>query len=124
MWVLDLENAPEKLRGLLSRWGVEVRAGLFVGSSSGKAREGLWATVCSLARPETSAVLVYDSAGPQGFEARTLGPHRREVVDVDGLWLVRFHPRPGDAAEPPAESLAPGALDFDPAEFDPEYLAP
>lgn len=122
MWVIDLENAPERLRGTLSRWGVEVRAGLYVGSASARMREGLWEVVLKLSSPETAAVMVTDDTGPQGFIVRTHGKHRREVVDVDGMSLARFHPLVTDAMEPP--EVASDALAFDPAEIDPEYLAP
>ena len=121
MWVIDLENAPERLRGTLARWAVEVRAGLYVGSGGPKARDAIWALVTELARAETSAVLIYDTRGPQGFEARTLGPNRREIVDVDGLWLARFHPLPAADLE-----AIPGAEEevFEVGEVDPGFLEP
>lgn len=122
MWVIDLENPPERLRGTLSRWGVEVRAGLYVGSSTGKVRDQIWELVVTSCRPETSAVLVFDSRGPQGFEVRTHGPNRREIVDVEGLWLARFGPKQGDAAEP--DEVPEEALRFDPAEIEAGYLEP
>lgn len=122
MWVIDLENAPERLRGTLSRWGVEVRAGLYVGSASARMREGLWELVLRLASDETSAVMITDDTGPQGFALRTHGRHRREVVDVDGMSLARFHPLITDAMEP--RELDSDALTFDPSEIDPEFLAP
>jgi CRISPR-associated protein Cas2 len=122
MWVIDLENAPEKLRGTLSRWGVEVRAGLYVGSASARMREGLWEVVLKLSSPETAAVMITDDTGPQGFAVKTHGKHRREVIDLDGMSLARFHPLMTDAVEP--KVLDPDALSFDPAEIDPEYLTP
>jgi CRISPR-associated protein Cas2 len=122
MWMIDLENAPERLRGTLARWGIEVRAGLYVGSAGGKVRDSLWELVKSLATSETNAVMVYDASGPQGFEVRTLGLNRREIVDVDGLWLVRYRPTVSDAAEP--ENVCEEALSFDPSEIDEHYLEP
>jgi hypothetical protein len=65
-----------------------------------------------------------ESTRPQGFEVRTHGPNRRETVDVDGLWLARFHPRPGDAAEPDSGMLTEDAEAFDPAEIEAGYLEP
>lgn len=126
MWVIDLENPPPRLRGLLSRWGIEVRAGLYVGSTSGKVRDAIWELISKLASAETSAVMVFDAQGPQGFEVRTLGPNRREIVDIDGMWLARFTLRTSDAVEPDQDSLAPGADEFDPSMWDVDegYLAP
>ena len=123
MWVIDLENPPPKLRGVLSRWGVEVRAGLYVGSASGKMRDAIWALVVSTSTSLTSAVMVYDARGPQGFEARTHGPNRRRIVDVDGLWLAQFSPPVPDAAEPAPESIKPDDGP-EPWDVDEGYLEP
>lgn len=96
MWVLDLEAAPPRLRGLLSRWALEVRAGLYVASSGARTRELVW----QLVQRELgggNAVLVYDAPRePQGFAVETAGANRREVTRVDGLQLVRFVPREED----------------------------
>ncbi len=124
MWVIDLENAPERLRGTLSRWSVELRAGLYVGSASARVREALWELVKSLATYETSAVMVFASTGPQGFEARTLGVNRREIVDVDGLWLAKYRFLVGDGTEPAAEDLGDGAEEFDVGEIEEGFLEP
>src|ERR1700737_1147505 len=92
MWVIDIEVAPPRLRGRLSRWGVEVRAGLYVGTTGAKVRDAIWKLVCDGLGTEANAVLVYDAHNPQGFEARTAGKNRRNIVDVDGLWLAKFLP--------------------------------
>ena len=91
MWLIDLEAPLARLRGLLARWGVEVRAGLYVGSTGARVRDEIWALVCG-GLGDGNAVLVYDARNPQGFEVRTAGKNRREIADVDGLWLARFKP--------------------------------
>jgi CRISPR-associated protein Cas2 len=96
MWLIDLEAPPPRLRGRLARWGVEVRAGLYVGSTGARVRDEIWALVCG-ELGGGSAVLVYDARNPQGFEVRTAGKNRREIVDVDGMWLARFRPPEGHA---------------------------
>jgi CRISPR-associated protein Cas2 len=110
MLVIDLEAAPPKLRGLLSRWCVEVRAGLYVGSYGKAARQAIWAEVERLADGCTSAVLIYDAANAQGFEFQTLGRNRREPVLHDGLWLVQFKPPP---APPAGTEQSPTETDLD-----------
>ena len=99
MWLIDLEAAPPRLRGMLSRWGIEVRAGLYVGSTGARARDAIWQKVESELGPDANAALVYDARNAQGFEVRTAGKNRREIADVDGLWLAKFHPL--DAARVP-----------------------
>jgi len=118
MWVIDLENPPSALRGLLSRWAIEVRAGLYVGNTSSKTRDSIWNVVQKEVGPDCSAVLICGSAAVQGFEVRTLGPNRREVIDVDGVWLARFLPLV--PAAPSTENPDVGALDIDPAYLDEE----
>ena len=92
-WVIDLDNGTPRVRGALSRWAVEVRAGLYVGTTSAKTRDAIWKGVGQELSPDSRAVLVFPA--PQramGFEARTFGEGRREMVDVDGLLLARFLP--------------------------------
>ena len=92
MWVIDIEAAPPALRGRLSRWAVEVRAGLYVGSSTKKVRDAVWEFVCANLGAEANAVLIHDATNAQGFQAQTAGKNRRRIVDVDGLLLAQFLP--------------------------------
>ncbi|MGA2451668.1 MAG: type I-E CRISPR-associated endoribonuclease Cas2e [Polyangiaceae bacterium] len=91
MWLIDLEAPPAHLRGLLARWSVEVRAGLYVGSTGARVRDQIWALVCT-ELTTGNAVLVYDARNTQGFDVRTAGVNRREIVNVDGLSLAKFLP--------------------------------
>ena len=45
MTIYSLERSPQKLRGMLSRYCLEVRAGLFVGRLDSRMRELLWEKV-------------------------------------------------------------------------------
>jgi len=95
-WVIDLENGSPRVRGALSRWAVEVRAGLYVGTTSAKTRDAIWKVVRFEIERDCRAVLLYPSAQrAMGFEARTLGYGRRELLDFDGLQLARFLPAGG-----------------------------
>lgn len=89
MMVIAVENAPPRLRGRLSLWLAEVRAGVYVGVYSAKTRERIWSEVGELIGPG-SAVIVWATPTDSGFSFDTLGTNRREPVDVDGLTLVRF----------------------------------
>lgn len=89
MMVVVLENAPPRLRGRLSLWLAELRAGVYVGVYSAKTRERIWEEVLQLLG-DGSAVLAWSAPTDSGFAFETAGPNRRDGVDFDGLTLVRF----------------------------------
>lgn len=89
MVVLITECATPGVRGELSRWMIEPRAGVFVGKMSAAVRDKLWELVCS--RLKTGgAALLYSSPTEQGFAVRTHGDRSRELLDYEGLTLVRL----------------------------------
>lgn len=91
MLAIVIENAPPRLRGRLSLWLAEVRAGVYVGSYSARTRERIWAEVLQMLE-DGSAVMVWAAQTDSGFSFETAGVNRRESVDFDGLTLVRFAP--------------------------------
>ncbi|MEW5725481.1 MAG: type I-E CRISPR-associated endoribonuclease Cas2e [Thermodesulfobacteriota bacterium] len=89
MLVIVLENAPPRLRGRLAVWLLEIRAGVYVGRYSRRAREMIWKQVEVLLE-EGNAVMAWSTNTEQGFDFVTLGENRRIPVDLDGLKLVSF----------------------------------
>lgn len=83
-----LERASPSLRGELTRWMLEPQAGVFVGSLSALVRDRLWERVGQSANG-ASCMLIYSTNSEQGFAFRLRGGGSREVVDFDGLSLVR-----------------------------------
>lgn len=96
MMVIVVEHAPPRLRGRLSLWLAEIRAGVYVGVFSARVRERIWAEVVALLG-DGSAAIAWSAPTDSGFEFETAGPNRRVAVDFDGLTLVRF-----GSSEPPA----------------------
>src|SRR2546430_943351 len=92
MVILILERVPAGLRGELSRWMIEPRAGVFVGVPSGLVRDKLWTKVTKSARGG-AALLIHSSRTEQGFTVRTHGDPLRHRVDIEGLTLVRIPSR-------------------------------
>lgn len=86
MTVIVLIAAPEGLRGHLTRWMVEVDAGVFVGNPSHRVREGLWGLLSHRIR-EGQVVMVEPANNEQGWSVRTAGTDRWYPVDYDGLIL-------------------------------------
>lgn len=89
MLVIVVENAPERLRGRLACWLLQVRAGVYVGDVSRKVREMLWQQVEG-GIGGGNAVCAWSAPNESGFELATVGPSRRIPVDFDGLTLVSF----------------------------------
>jgi CRISPR-associated protein Cas2 len=103
--VLILERVPPSLRGELSRWLIEPRAGVFIGKTSALVRDKLWERTCQKAK-DGAAMLLYSAPNEQGFAVRSFGDTSRTLVDWEGLTLVRI-PKPTeevdevDVAAPP-----------------------
>jgi len=88
--VIAANAAPNRLRGRLCAWLLEVRAGVYVGNYSAKTRETIWRHVED-GIADGDAVLLWAAPNEQGFDFKTVGRNRREPVDLDGIMLVRFH---------------------------------
>lgn len=87
MVVMILQNAPQRIRGELTRWMIEPQAGVFVGTMSAMVRDLLWEKVCQ-AMGDKGCLMVHSSNNEQGFLAFAHGDTRRRIVDYDGLQLV------------------------------------
>ena len=86
MTVVVLIAAPEGLRGHLTRWMIEVAAGVFVGNPSARVRDRVW-TVLAERINEGQAIMVEPARNEQGWALRTTGRDRWYPVDFDGLIL-------------------------------------
>ncbi len=103
MMVIVTENAPPRLRGRLSLWLLEVRAGVYVGNYNRRTRERIWGEVSAMIG-DGNAVMAWTAVNEAGFDFATVGANRREQVDFDGFLLVKFKPapsRPDDLLKPP-----------------------
>ncbi len=89
MVVLIVESAPVGVRGEITRWMIEPRAGVFIGKMSAAVRDKLWELVCSKVKTGGAAML-FPMPTEQGFAVRTHGERARDLVDYEGLTLVRI----------------------------------
>jgi CRISPR-associated protein Cas2 len=88
MVMVILEKVPQGLRGELTRWMLEPKSGIFVGSVTGMVRERLWQKLCDESRGG-SCMMIHSDNTEQGFSIRMVGEPSRELVDFDGLFLIR-----------------------------------
>lgn len=89
MCVVVTENVPSRLRGKLSVWLLEVRAGVYIGSVSKKVREVIWENI-SLMYGDGNVVLSWATNTESRFDFVTIGDNRREPINFDGVMLVKF----------------------------------
>lgn len=91
MMVIVVENAPPRLRGRLSLWLAEVRAGVYVGVYARRTRERIWDETRAMIE-DGNAIITWSAPTDSGFSFECVGSNRREPRNVDGLTLVRFKP--------------------------------
>jgi CRISPR-associated protein Cas2 len=98
--VLVLTACPDGLRGHLTRWLIEVSAGVFVGKTTSRVRDELWERVVELSG-RGRAVMAYSAPTEQGFAIRNHG-HHWTPVDIEGITLMlRPHGAESSDAPPP-----------------------
>lgn len=91
MTVLVVTACPAGLRGHLTRWLLEIAAGVYVGRVSARVRDLLWARTLDMVK-SGRAIMVYSADNEQGLLFRV---HRHDwtPVDIEGLTLML---RPND----------------------------
>ncbi len=86
MVVLVLSACPPGLRGYLTRWLLEISAGVFVGSVSARVRELMWERTKDMTRTGR-AIMVFSARNEQKLKFLVHG-HHWEPVDVEGITLM------------------------------------
>lgn len=83
-----MDNVVERLKGECSRYMMEIKAGVFVGTMSAVVRDHLWKTIVD-SHDAGGAVMVYSAPTEQGFVMKMNGSPNRSVIDIDGLYLIK-----------------------------------
>lgn len=89
MVVMILEKVPTALRGELTRWLIEPHSGVFVGHVNALVRERLW-DKCRKAKRTGGVVQLWSTNTEQRFQMRACGDTQREIVEFNGLQLIRL----------------------------------
>jgi CRISPR-associated protein Cas2 len=95
MVVMILEKVPVSLRGDLTRWLIEPHPGVFVGHVNAMVRDRLWDKCCQ-AKRAGGVVQIWSTNTEQRFQMRAHGDTRRQIVEFEGLQLIRI---PADKTE-------------------------
>ncbi|HRN28093.1 MAG TPA: type I-E CRISPR-associated endoribonuclease Cas2e [Terrimesophilobacter sp.] len=93
-----LTACPTGLRGHLTRWLLEVSAGVFIGYVSARVRDLLWERVVELAK-DGRAIMIHSAKGEQRL-AFKVHRHDWKPVDLDGVQLM-LRPAEGSASVVP-----------------------
>ncbi|MGC9346737.1 MAG: type I-E CRISPR-associated endoribonuclease Cas2e [Anaerolineae bacterium] len=97
MIVMILEKVPASVRGELTRWLIEPKTGVFVGHVSARVRDKLWEKCCKSKRLG-GVTQIWSTNTEQRFAMRMAGDTTREIVELEGLQLIRI-PRTVDDLE-------------------------
>ena len=93
MVVLLVSKAPPSLRGKLTRWLLQLKAGVYVGTLSARVRSRIWALTCQSLNGGW-AVLLFPAKTEQGFDILSHGTAPVEFQDFEGIWLVKTRKKP------------------------------
>ncbi len=89
MHVIILQSVPAGVRGELSKWLIEPFPGVFVGHLSARVREQLWQK-CIQNKRVSGVVQIWQTNTEQRFKMRGHGTIRREIIDIEGVQLIRI----------------------------------
>lgn len=89
MVVMILEKVSPSMRGELSRWLLEPRTGVFVGHVSARVRDRLW-DKCSQSKSGAGVLQIWSTNREQRFQMRASGDTSRQIVELEGLQLVKI----------------------------------
>ena len=87
MVVFVLTACPAGLRGHLTRWLLEISAGVYVGHVSARVRDTMWERVVELCK-DGRAIMIYTARNEQRLAFKVYR-HDWMPVDLDGINLMR-----------------------------------
>ena len=89
MMVLILQSVPAGIRGEIAKWLIEPFPGVFVGHVNARVRDKLWEK-CTHNKRINGVVQIWSTNTEQRFKMRGHGTVRRELIDIEGVQLVRI----------------------------------
>lgn len=95
MVLVVTRNVPDRYRGFLASCMLEIAPGVYTSPAMSRAvRERVWNVCCEWAGaiPDDGGVVMTwrDRQSPSGQAVLTLGWPKKEIVDLDGVWVDRM----------------------------------
>lgn len=97
MHMFITEKVPRGLRGQLTRWMLELKPGVFVGTLSTLVGEKLWDVVNEKMK-DGGAIWIRATNTEQKFEIKGCGEYKRYIRDFDGLQLITIPQETSDGS--------------------------
>ena len=88
--VMIIENDSLSLRGEISRWMIEPKAGVFVGDLSAIVRDLIWEKAIR-SKKCGHVMQIWETNNEQGYSMRSVRNNKREPIDVDGITLIKYN---------------------------------
>lgn len=88
MTVFVFDNAPEGLRGEVTRWFLEVKPGVFVGKVNRRISDLLWTRFCA-SSDSRGGLRIESAKTEQGYRVDMYGSPYRRIADYDGVQLIQ-----------------------------------
>ncbi len=102
-----LSDCPQKLRGDMTKWFVEINTGVYVGNLNSRVRDEVWDRITENIG-HGHATMVFSTSGEQKIDFRVHNAYW-EPVDFDGIKLMR-RPETADTSGT-SELIKPGFSD-------------
>jgi len=91
MTIIIMENVPPSLRGELTKWMIEIKAGVFIAKLNALVRKLLWQK-CEQNKGDGSLIMVWATNTEQGFDIKHKDVKDYIPIDFEGIYLT-LHPK-------------------------------
>jgi CRISPR-associated protein Cas2 len=88
MIVMILEHVPARLRGELTRWLIEPKAGVYIGHVNAMVRDRLWEKCCAVKGLKGGVLQIWSTNTEQRYMMRMYGEMQRKIVELEGMQLI------------------------------------
>ena len=88
MVVISCESVTKSQRGELTRWMLEIKTGVFVGSISATVRDKLWSNI--LYSWNLKSLMIYSMNNEQGYAIKFNNYDDKKIINFDGIELTNI----------------------------------
>lgn len=88
MLVIIANDLPPAVRGRMKLWFVEPRPNVFVSGIKDSVATTVIDYLYKYCPPDSGVVIFRSLSKPPGYEVRSIGPTRKEMIEISGLQLV------------------------------------